>query len=267
MYSQKIRNEAKRIIKTDQFNFYLIPILMTIIHSVSSKVFSDSFLGGLLVTMVFSISVMIPEVIYYSAINNGAPINYDRDLIGVVEGNYWQYISTAILRQVYIMLWTLLFIIPGIIKQYSYAVVPYILSDNPEMSANEAIQKSRWLMNGYKMDLFKITIFYDVLVFLASLLVLITGGVSLISTFRSLFFLPSIFTGLSYILTLLSLLILQATQVYVMPYKNTATALFYIDNFKEKKRKTVTVIEETDEHTGAPEYNEMDFLKDEYMEI
>ena len=47
-------------------------------------------------------------------------------------------------------LWTLLFIIPGLIKSYSYRMVPYILSDNEDMSATEAITKSREIMNGNK---------------------------------------------------------------------------------------------------------------------
>ena len=51
-------------------------------------------------------------------------------------------------------LWTLLFIIPGIIKAFSYAMSPYILEENPELSANEAIDRSRAMMKGHKFDLF-----------------------------------------------------------------------------------------------------------------
>lgn len=58
------------------------------------------------------------------------------------------------LRELYITLWSLLFIIPGIIKSLSYAMTPYILAENPGMSANEAITRSRELMDGYKADLF-----------------------------------------------------------------------------------------------------------------
>ena len=50
--------------------------------------------------------------------------------------------------------WTLLLIIPGIIKSYSYALTPYILVEHPEMSANEAIEESMRLMDGHKFDLF-----------------------------------------------------------------------------------------------------------------
>lgn len=58
------------------------------------------------------------------------------------------------LRILYITLWTLLFIIPGIVKSLSYAMTPFILEDHPEMTASEAIKASMKLMDGHKMDLF-----------------------------------------------------------------------------------------------------------------
>jgi len=58
------------------------------------------------------------------------------------------------LTGLFIALWSLLFIIPGIIKSYSYAMTPYILAEHPEMTAREAITKSRHLMDGNKLRLF-----------------------------------------------------------------------------------------------------------------
>ena len=58
------------------------------------------------------------------------------------------------LRGLYVALWSLLFIIPGIIKSYAYAMTPFILAENPGMSASQAIQLSEDLMDGYKSDLF-----------------------------------------------------------------------------------------------------------------
>jgi uncharacterized membrane protein len=48
----------------------------------------------------------------------------------------------------------MLFIIPGIVKSYSSAMSYYIMCDNPEMGANEAITRSREMMNGHKWQLF-----------------------------------------------------------------------------------------------------------------
>ena len=58
------------------------------------------------------------------------------------------------LRILYITLWTLLLVIPGIVKGLSYAMTPFILEEHPEMTASQAIKASMQLMDGHKMDLF-----------------------------------------------------------------------------------------------------------------
>ena len=55
---------------------------------------------------------------------------------------------------IYTFLWTLLFVIPGIIKSFSYAMTPYILYEHPEYTPNEAITKSREIMSGNRFRLF-----------------------------------------------------------------------------------------------------------------
>jgi uncharacterized membrane protein len=59
-----------------------------------------------------------------------------------------------LLRGVFVFLWSLLFIIPGIVASLSYAMAPYILSDNPDMTGPEALKLSKKLMKGHKAELF-----------------------------------------------------------------------------------------------------------------
>lgn len=63
-------------------------------------------------------------------------------------------ILTSILQGIYIFLWSLLLLIPGIIKGFSYSQTFFILKDHPEYSANQAITESKKLMKGYKWKLF-----------------------------------------------------------------------------------------------------------------
>lgn len=58
----------------------------------------------------------------------------------------------------YTFLWTLLFIIPGLIKSLSYAMTPFILADDPNLTASQAITRSRELMNGHKWELFVLSL-------------------------------------------------------------------------------------------------------------
>lgn len=62
--------------------------------------------------------------------------------------------TTMTIYYIYVILWSLLLLIPGIIKSYSYALTPYILHDNPEIKNNEAIELSMKMMEGHKMQMF-----------------------------------------------------------------------------------------------------------------
>lgn len=58
------------------------------------------------------------------------------------------------LKQLFIFLWSLLFIIPGIIKAYEYYCVPFILAENPDVGSKRAIEISKQMTSGYKADIF-----------------------------------------------------------------------------------------------------------------
>ncbi len=70
------------------------------------------------------------------------------------EGRYFSVVGTMFLRSVYLVLWTLLLIIPGIIKSYAYRMVPYILADNPSIGAKRAIELSNEMTKGEKWKIF-----------------------------------------------------------------------------------------------------------------
>lgn len=68
--------------------------------------------------------------------------------------NYSGIVSAMLLREVFTFLWTLLLIIPGIVKSYSYSMVPYILGNNPNIGARRAIELSKEMTYGHKFDMF-----------------------------------------------------------------------------------------------------------------
>lgn len=71
-----------------------------------------------------------------------------------IFSDYPRILGTILLQFVYIFLWSLLLLIPGLIKMYSYAMTYYILHDNPEIGAEEAICRSMKMMDGHKWRLF-----------------------------------------------------------------------------------------------------------------
>lgn len=68
--------------------------------------------------------------------------------------NWKTIVAAGFLKALYIFLWTLLFIIPGILATYNYAMTGYILAENPEMTASEALERSKEMMYGNRWRLF-----------------------------------------------------------------------------------------------------------------
>ena len=78
-----------------------------------------------------------------------------KDLIRFTD-DYVRTFLTNLLQIIFVFLWTLLLIIPGIIKSIAYAMVPLLLADDKykDLKPKEVLQKSEEMMNGHKMDLF-----------------------------------------------------------------------------------------------------------------
>lgn len=70
------------------------------------------------------------------------------------DKNYKNAVKTAFFKDLFIWLWSLLFVIPGIIKAYEYRLVPYIFAENPDMKYSDILAESSKLMKGNKWKTF-----------------------------------------------------------------------------------------------------------------
>ena len=73
---------------------------------------------------------------------------------GFRSGHYVNIVLTMFLRDLFTALWSLLLVVPGIVKHYEYLMVPYIIAENPAMDYKEAFQISKQMMDGEKMEAF-----------------------------------------------------------------------------------------------------------------
>ncbi|WP_294479263.1 DUF975 family protein [uncultured Bacteroides sp.] len=103
-----------------------------------------------------SIFVGLPLAYGLAIVMLGVFKGKDIDFGVLFEGfqDYGRIFVTKLLQFVYTLLWSLLLVVPGIIKGYSYAMTDYILKEEPEMKNNAAIEKSMAMMEGNKMKLF-----------------------------------------------------------------------------------------------------------------
>ncbi len=125
--------------------------------------------GPILVTFVFAILSMVTRSLLLS-IFIGGPIAYGLFLayLSFVRGekndmvsrmfrgfdDYGRALGLSFMVKLYTFLWALLFIIPGIVKSYSYAMTFYISEDHKDYTVDQCIEASRVMMYGYKWKLF-----------------------------------------------------------------------------------------------------------------
>lgn len=130
--------------------------IKSIIASYMEKPISTAILPVLLV--LFLLLICNPLVVgldaYFIKNTNGSP--KFSEIFSRFKDGYSSTVVTMFLMGLKTFLWTLLFIIPGIIKSYEYAMIPYILADNPDTNYNEAFSKSKEMMKGNKWKLFKL---------------------------------------------------------------------------------------------------------------
>ena len=144
----ELKNAAKEQIKGNIGTIFLMFFTVFAILIVCNFI---PFIGGIatmIITPAFSIGIIMAflaltrkEEIAVGDVFNGFPI---------LGKALWLNIITSF----FVFLWTLLLCIPGIIKSISYSMAPYILAENPTMKAREALNESKRIMNGHKMDFF-----------------------------------------------------------------------------------------------------------------
>lgn len=80
--------------------------------------------------------------------------NVGQVFYGFQGGRYMSTVWIMFLKGLYIFLWSLLFWIPGIIKSYSYMMVPYIIAENSSLDKSRVFELSRKMMRGHKWEAF-----------------------------------------------------------------------------------------------------------------
>jgi uncharacterized membrane protein len=143
--------------------FYIIPLIIEVNLSGGWSAWlnqpADELNGPTFSTFIITL-VLLPLYIGYlwtflSVIRTGEKINVSSLFQAFSEiSTYVKILGTYLVMMVYLILWSLLLLIPGIIKAFSYSQTYFVLKDHPDIGINAAIKKSRKLMDGYKWKFF-----------------------------------------------------------------------------------------------------------------
>lgn len=144
------RKELKQRAK-ERFKFhYGMAILAILLPFVILSAASSIVVG-----VIFLMPIMVGQAYMYLSFNNDAPTEINALFKGFKSDIYLKNVLTLFLKGLFIFLWTLLLIIPGIIKTYAYTLTEYILADDT-VETDDAITLSRQWMNGHKLEFFVI---------------------------------------------------------------------------------------------------------------
>ena len=138
------------------------------IYSTGTNGGINSEIGAfILASLPIIITAALFMAVIYFVLGSFVGVGYAKFNLNLVDRNkasfenLFEYFSnwktttiTRLLRALYTFLWSLLFIIPGIVAGYSYAMTEYILAEDPELTAEEAIAQSKSMMMGNRWRLF-----------------------------------------------------------------------------------------------------------------
>lgn len=125
-------------------------------YSIMLRRFAIASLVSYLIKLMYNFLVVYPFEVgsckFYMDAHYKEP-KY-RSLVTAFENSYINVVLIQFLRHLKIFLWSLLLIVPGVIKSYETFMVPYLLAENPEIDRKEVFRLSRKMMDGNKMNLF-----------------------------------------------------------------------------------------------------------------
>ena len=141
---------AKDQIRGNIGTIFIAYVICAVIGGALSAIPAIGAILGFSAYAVFGFGMLL--IIY--DITAGVKPDVTRVFDGIKLYNWLNIILTYFISSVFVALWSLLFVIPGIVKSISYSMAPYILVENPDMQPMDAINASKAMMNGHKTDYF-----------------------------------------------------------------------------------------------------------------
>ena len=144
------RKEYKKSALAQLKNRWAVPCLISLIFLALSAVSSPA--GGILCAIVMGIISTGFIFVMMAMYTSPEEIRFDVFLQGL-ERTWLNALFASLWNFLFVFLWSLLFIIPGIVKIYSYSMMPFIIAENPKIGAVQAMDISKIMTRGHKMDL------------------------------------------------------------------------------------------------------------------
>ncbi|MBQ3309386.1 DUF975 family protein [Candidatus Saccharibacteria bacterium] len=151
MDRKKLKTLAKKRLKD---RVILCFALILLVGVVTGAISMFPVVGGLAMLLISGSITISFAYIFYQMVDKNRKPEIEDLLVGFRDDNFLRGLVGYLLYAIFTFLWSLLLIIPGIIKSISYSQMFYIMADDPDIDATDAMKKSMKLMKGHKMDYF-----------------------------------------------------------------------------------------------------------------
>ena len=148
MTRAELKSAAKQQISGKIGIFFVMSLIVTGLSLVCAFIPLFGSIASFIITPAFALSFCM----FFLKLTKGEDVSVGDIFKGFNKTGRALWLN--ILIAVFTFLWSLLLVIPGIIKAYAYSMAFYVLADNPELTASEALAKSQSMMRGHKMELF-----------------------------------------------------------------------------------------------------------------
>lgn len=152
MNRAELKRLAKEQIKGKIGILFLITLIIGIISGAASALLATIPGGGLVASIIITPAFALSLIRVYLMVSQDVKPEVKDAFSGFDD--FWSAFKVIFLVGLYTFLWSLLFIIPGIVKTFSYSMSMYILAENKGKSAKECIRESMEMTDGHKMELF-----------------------------------------------------------------------------------------------------------------
>ncbi len=152
MNRAELKSLAKQQMRGNIGMLFVISFIIALISVAASLVLAFIPFGGLISTIIITPAFTLSITRVYLNLTAGIKPIAEDSFCGFYD--FWSAFKVNFLTGLFTFLWSLLFVIPGIVKSYSYSMSMYILAENKGKPALECINESKEMTNGHKMDLF-----------------------------------------------------------------------------------------------------------------
>lgn len=150
--ASEYRRRAREALEGNIFgNTWLFMVLVVLVTGAILSVSGIIFIGPLLLIGPISIGICSYTL---HVVRNTEKKNKIDPLLDGFRGSVGNSILVGLLATIFTALWSLLFVIPGIVKSIAYSQCYFIALEHPEYDANTCITESRKMMNGHKWEYF-----------------------------------------------------------------------------------------------------------------